>query len=52
MEHPSHSAATAVPPALIAERQAGWNSFTQAVVIGCVSIVALLVAMLLVFRVF
>jgi len=40
-----------VPPALVAERRAGWHAFTRAIVWNSVAVAATLLLMLLVFRI-
>ena len=48
--HPA--AAPAVPPALIAERLAGWHHFLRFTVANIVAVIALLIFLLLVAKVF
>ncbi|MBV8061408.1 MAG: hypothetical protein JO126_00480 [Alphaproteobacteria bacterium] len=48
----THHTPATVSPAMVQEHRAGWNCFTKAIVITCVSMAGFLLAMLLVFKVF
>jgi hypothetical protein len=54
MAHDSHAPQTepAVPPELLATRKADWHIFTRSIVANCVATAAVLVFLLLVFKIF
>jgi len=49
-EH-AHSSAPEVPAELVARHQAGWKAFTQGLAINCVFVAAVLVFLLVVFKI-
>jgi hypothetical protein len=51
-DHHSSSAAVQVPSQMLAQHREGWHTFTRFIVVNCLAVAALLVFLLLVFKVF
>lgn len=52
MAHDNPTTLPPVPAELLAAHQRGWHAFTRATLWNCVAVAALLVVLLLVFKVF